>query len=259
MKFKPIGFCSIFLAMAAISAAQAPNQAGLSSSTQIIVVTAQDWDKVEGRLQRYEREGTHKKWQPVGGPVTVVLGAKGMGWGLGVEDSSAWHDAADPVKHEGDGKSPAGAFALGKAFGYEEKPDAAWKMPYLSLTPTVECVDDMGSKYYARVVDRSVIENSGASADWHSSEVMRKIEDYKIGVVINHNAGATTGGGSCIFMHIWEGRGVGTHGCTAMPREELEPVIAWLDPAKNPLLVQMPLAQYKKIRKSWKLPKLPKQ
>jgi D-alanyl-D-alanine dipeptidase len=114
----------------------------------------------------------------------------------------------------------------------------------------------VSSKYYGRIVDRSTV-----SADWKSSEKMASEgEDYRIGLIIDHNTNPiTTGGGSCVFMHVWEGRGVPTSGCTAMPREQLEPIIAWLDPAKNPVLVQLPIEQYKKLKKSWKLPKLPKQ
>jgi hypothetical protein len=42
-----------------------------------------------------------------------------------------------------------------------------------------------------------------------------------------------------------------------MAQEQLEPILAWLDPAKSPLLVQLPAAQYKKLMKPWHLPKLP--
>ena len=41
-----------------------------------------------------------------------------------------------------------------------------------------------------------------------------------------------------------------------MTQEHLEGVIAWLDPARSPLLVQLPRAQYKKLRRQWKLPAL---
>jgi hypothetical protein len=41
-----------------------------------------------------------------------------------------------------------------------------------------------------------------------------------------------------------------------MPQKQLESVLAWLDPARKPLLVQLPLAQYEGLRRDWKLPEL---
>ena len=128
-------------------------------------------------------------------------------------------------------------------------------MPYINLTSSVECVDDSASRFYNRVLDRTTV-----SPDWHSSEKMLQAgEAYRFGIVVDHNTNpAVPAGGSCIFMHIWSGRGQGTVGCTAMPEEQLKTVLAWLDPVRNPLLVQFPYAQYEKERKHWHLPKLPR-
>ena len=41
-----------------------------------------------------------------------------------------------------------------------------------------------------------------------------------------------------------------------MSRENLERIVAWLDPKKSPYLVQMPEAAYKHYEKTWKLPNL---
>ena len=41
-----------------------------------------------------------------------------------------------------------------------------------------------------------------------------------------------------------------------MERRNLERVISWLTPEKNPYLVQMPADVYDKRRKEWNLPKL---
>jgi len=75
--------------------------------------------------------------------------------------------------------------------------------------------------------------------------------------VIGHNVNPTVpGAGSCVFLHVWSGPGSWTAGCTAMEQEQLELILAWLDPAKRPLLVQLPAAQYKRLMKPWNLPKL---
>jgi D-alanyl-D-alanine dipeptidase len=222
----------------------------LSPSRQLLVVTSPDWNAVEGNLQRYERAGPHKPWKTVGDPITIVVGKNGLGWGAGVVPVEGM-SPGDPIKKEGDGKAPAGIFRLSTAFGYAPQEESGWTMPYVPLTPTVECVDDTSSKYYNRVLDRGTV-----APDWNSSEHMRRDDElYRWGIVVDHNADPIKpGGGSCIFMHIWRGRGQGTVGCTAMPQEELEAVLGWLDPRKEPLFVQLPMGRYYKLRKRWKLP-----
>jgi hypothetical protein len=233
----------------------------LPRSTQMIVVTTPDWNAVEGRLWRYERATEHEKWRPVGDPISIVVGKNGLGWGIGVNaaDDSNVRVTSDPVKREGDGKSPAGVFALGTAFGYASQPLPGLKMPYLNLTPSIECVDDPGSKHYNRIVDRSLV-----APDWNSSEHMRDAgEAYRWGIVIDHNGTVTggtnapkPGGGSCVFLHIWHSHDRGTVGCTAMSQTNLETLLTWLDPARQPLLVQMPEPTYERLIDGWMLPKL---
>jgi L,D-peptidoglycan transpeptidase YkuD (ErfK/YbiS/YcfS/YnhG family) len=224
----------------------------LQTSTQTVVVTTPDWNSVTGRLQRFERSSPGKPWTPVGDSIAIVVGRNGTGWGAGVlpTDDPATRSPQDPVKKEGDGKSPAGVFPISAVFGYAAQPLPGLKMTYTSLTPSVECVDDSASHFYNRIVDRASV-----SPDWNSSEHMSQAGlAYRWGAVIDQNAAAIPQAGSCVFMHIWAGPTVGTSGCTAMPQEQLEPILAWLDPARNPLLVQLPLAQYKKLKKSWQLP-----
>jgi D-alanyl-D-alanine dipeptidase len=254
MKLLVAAVCAVLFCMAWI-AADGEEPAGMRASTQMLVVTTADWDAVAGTLQRYERANAHKKWRKAGFPFPVVVAKKGLGWGTGVAAASDFgmRGPGDPVKHEGDAKAPAGLFRLSTAFGYAGEPMAGWKMPYVSLTPTVECVDDASSKYYNRVVDRATV-----SPDWNSSEHMLYTNgQYRWGLVVDHNAEPVVpGAGSCIFMHIWLGTGEGTVGCTAMAQENLEALMGWLDPAKKPLLLQLPRAQYKAVKRKWKLPGL---
>jgi D-alanyl-D-alanine dipeptidase len=239
----------------------AASQSGvLVHSTQMILVTTSDWNTVDGRLQRFERNTPQEKWKPVGKPISIVVGNNGMGWGIGLlaTDTSGIRAASEPVKKEGDGKSPAGIFALGTAFGYAAQPLPGSKLPYLSLTSSTECVDDVRSKYYNRIVNRSTV-----TSDWNSSEHMREAgQSYLWGIVVDHNGvsqgdtgePSVTGGGSCVFMHIWAGQGRGTAGCTAMPQNDLEGMLLWLDPARKPLLVQLPAADYARLSSRWRLP-----
>jgi len=232
-----------------------------ASSSQLIVVTTSGWNTVEGRLQRYERTAAHETWHPVGEPIAIVVGKNGLGWGIGViaADEPNVRVATDPVKREGDGKAPAGVFALGTAFGYGSQPLPGSRMPYLSLTLSMECVDDIGSKHYNRLVDRSAV-----APDWNSSELMRDAgESYRWGIVVDHNGiveGNTQvpepGGGSCILLHIWHSHDQGTLGCTAMSQTELETLLTWLDPVRKPLLVQLPELTYERLTNRWMLPKV---
>jgi D-alanyl-D-alanine dipeptidase len=227
----------------------------------MILVTTSDWNAVEGRLRRYERATVHEDWLPVGDPISIVVGKNGLAWGIGIvpADDAQVRSASDPVKREGDGRAPAGIFDLGTAFGYASEPLRGLKMPYLNLTPSIECVDDSGSKHYNRIVDRSVV-----APDWNSSEHMRNAgESYRWGVVVDHNGTVTgdtnapePGGGSCVFLHIWHSHDQGTAGCTAMPQADLETLLTWLDPARKPMLVQLPESTYERLISRWKLPEL---
>jgi D-alanyl-D-alanine dipeptidase len=154
---------------------------------------------------------------------------------------------AEPVKHEGDGKAPAGIFKLGTAFGYETRADT--KLPYLALTATTECVDDSHSGHYNTLVDGAAMPK-----DWNSSERMRSEEGYRKGIVIEHNTPASPASGSCIFFHIWRSPTSPTAGCTAMDQADISRLFDWLDPQQSPLLVQMPEAQYEHVRERWNLP-----
>lgn len=239
------------------TAAEAKEPHAFSASTQMIVVTTNTWDSPQGTLRRYEREHPGNSWQPVGLPITLMVGKTGLGWGTGLLKPPApdTHDPMnnDPVKKEGDGKAPAGVFRLSKAFGYAPQQQPGWKMPYISLTPSIECVDDEKSKFYNTLVDTTTI-----SPDWgsHENEKMRRSDDlYRWGILVNHNANPPApGGGSCIFMHIWKGPAQPTVGCTAMPQADMELLLGWLDPNRKPLLVQLPAAQYQKLSHRWNLP-----
>lgn len=238
--------------------AGAVEPAAFRQSTQMIVVTTSDWNAVEGRLQAYERSRHGEAWRPAGKPLAIVVGVHGMGWGLGEIATDDARLPAEPVKKEGDGRSPAGAFALGTAFGDASQPLPGLKLRYQQLTPSIECVDDAGSKFYNRLVDRSTV-----AADWRSSEHMRDVgEAYRWGAVVDHNGGAqraeggspVPGAGSCVFLHIWGGPTHGTAGCTAMAPENLEKLLTWLDPKRKPLLLQLPEPAYERLTGRWNLP-----
>jgi len=221
----------------------------LDRSRQCVVVLTDNWAATTGVMHAFERGGATASWKERGFGIAVVVGKNGLGQGrrlVRLDFEGA------PNKQEGDDRSPAGIFRLSSAFGYARARSAAWvKLPYLALSKQVEGIDDPHSRYYNKLVDRSKV----AKIDWRSSEQMRRDDDlYKWGVVVAHNPAAIPGAGSCIFLHIWKSSSAPTAGCTAMPESDLVRLIRWLDPARHPILVQMPRAVCRSVRAKYGLP-----
>lgn len=239
-----IGFMRIAAVLASllmsISALAAPSP--IAGAKQLIVVVSPEWNSVNAEMTRYELHGA--KWQRVGVPQAVILGRSGLAWGSGLN-----HETGEgPMKHEGDGKSPAGVFPLGTSFGFAPRSNA--RLPYLQLRDTTECVDDVKSVHYNTIVDRAAV----AAIDWSSSEKMRSIPVYEHGIVVLHNDPPKPGGGSCIFLHLVSPKNAPTSGCTSMPPAAMDALLKWLDPEQRPLLVQLPKAEYDRLRPLWQLP-----
>lgn len=220
----------------------------LDDCRQLLVVTSRDWDAVAAQMRCFQRASGRSGWTEVWPPADAVLGRTGFAWGRGLHGTVK---TGGPVKREGDGKAPAGVFRVVEAFGFASVEDAKiQRLPYRQLTAHTEGIDDPASRHYNRLVEgRSV-----AAKDWTSSERMRSIEPYRWGAVVGHNWDQVPGGGSCIFLHVWEGAGVPTSGCTAMPESQMLRVLRWLDERKNPILVQLPVDEYRRVRAAWKLP-----
>jgi D-alanyl-D-alanine dipeptidase len=217
------------------------------SSLQAIVVTTDGWDVNRGNARLYERKKTTDSWKAFGNDFPVVIGRSG----LGIDGSNTWsEEVAHLTKQEGDGRSPAGMFPLTFAFGKADTITS--KLSYRKLEAQTECVDDVNSHHYNKVVGRLQV----GIFDWKSSEKMAEITpEYDLGVFVGYNSYPVVKGfGSCIFLHIWKDANTPTSGCTAMAREDLERVMAWLDPKKNPYLIQMPKDVYVHYKSSWKLP-----
>lgn len=227
------------------ASAQAP--ALLAGARQLVLVVTPGWDEVQGELRRFERSAAGSAWRAVGAPGLIVVGRAGLAW-----DPLVTPVVPGPQKKEGDGRSPAGVFSVGKAFGFAPSHDATWtKLPYLHVVEGIECVDDPASAVYNQIVDRRTVKQP----DWTSAELMRDVgEPYRWGVVVNYNTPAVAGRGSCIFLHIGGEGGRGTVGCTAMSPDELRQVMGWLDPMSSPVVVQLPRPAYERVKAEWSLP-----
>ncbi len=223
----------------------------LSGSQQLVLVVADDWDANQARLRRFERRD-QGAWRPVGDDVAVTLGKNGLAWGRGLHGAAL---GEGPVKMEGDGRSPAGVFTFSTAFAYQ--PDTLWgkpKLPVHRVTDQTVCVESIGSASYNRIVDEDTV----AAKDWESPDRMLRPDGlYRYGLFVDHNAPNTTpGAGSCIFFHLWRRPGAPTAGCTAMNEPAIQVILAWMDAAKRPVLVQLPRAQLARLASAWGAPEL---
>ena len=246
MRHALLAVLSIAMTIAAPAAAQGP---GRDAPLQAVVSLTADWDSTDAVLQKYERASADAPWRPVGAPIRAAVGRTGLAWGRGL----AVEHGPGPEKREGDGKAPAGIFPLGPAFGYTPADSVPWiRLPYVHSRASVKCVDDAKSAYYNRLVDQETV----ARPDWSSKEdMLLSTGVYRLGIWVGHNdAPPVPGGGSCIFIHIWQGPGVPTVGCTAMDAADIEALLRWLDPRARPVLVQATRAAYEPLRASLGLP-----
>ncbi len=212
---------------------QIPNE-----STQLLVVTTDNWSTKEGKLQRYEKIDNH--WRKIGKSIEIVIGRNGLGWGRGLHQIPK---EAKYIKKEGDGKAPAGLFALEHAFGYAPN-NFPMQFPYVTYSTTDHCVDDSNSKWYNQIIDSKKV-----TKDYKSFEYMKLRNNlYKYGITVAHNPEAIPQAGSCIFIHIKNRSKKGTAGCTAMREDEIVELLKWLKEEKKPLLLQLPKEEIMKVK-----------
>ena len=225
---------------------------------QLVITLAEDWDSDRGRMILLEKgDGRRATWRLVlTDPVPVLLGRNGLAWGLGVLTGGNAETKADGWKREGDGKAPAGVFALPKVFGYSAVlPEGSRGIPYHQVTERDAWVDDPANPFYNRHV---VLDPRKGAPSWFESQRMRLGDDaYTWLIEVRHNADPPQRGfGSAIFLHTRRGPDRTTAGCTTMQREHLVRLVRWLDPEAKPHYVLLPVGEYLKRSATWGLPDL---
>ncbi|WP_067727200.1 L,D-transpeptidase family protein [Oceanobacillus damuensis] len=183
----------------------------IDGNNQLILVTADGYNTSSARVRTFERN-TEGNWQQ-------LLDVSGFIGKNGFADN----------KVEGDGKTPTGKYTIGHAFGRAGNPGT--KLSYRAITPDDVWVDDSNSSLY-----NSWQSKSETSDKWASAENM-DIPLYTNGFVINYNMSRTPGKGSAIFFHIASGH---TLGCVGVSEPNVLSILKWLDPAKNPVIIQTP-------------------
>ena len=219
----------------------------LHDCQQLVIVTSPNDTSIHANLYKFEKNGND--WKPIGKQHPVNLGRTGLAWGKGL------HQQEEGLfKKEGDGKSPSGIFSFGSAFGYADQKtgNALFKLPYIPIDQTTQCIEDSQSKYYNQIIN-----NSKVKQDWEQADFMKRKDDlYKWGVFVKHNTPAKPEKGSCIFFHLWRSAKKPTAGCTAMTEENILHLLKWLNPNKQPKLIQLTIDQYPQFKKQFGLPSL---
>ena len=237
----------------ALSALAPPETAALSEALQVLVVITPGWDAPRGTAQRFARRSPATPFFPVGRPLPAWLGRSGLAWrGDAQAAAPPPGSPAGPRKQEGDGRSPAGILELGALWGYARQAPAGVRLPYQTAGERDRCVDDPSSPYYNQLTQEPV----DRPPPWRSAESLRLPTDhYKHLVVMGYNTRSPRpGAGSCIFLHVAPLPGGPTAGCTALGEADLLTVLRWLDPARHPVILQLPAPAVAATQAAWHLP-----
>ena len=223
-RFASVGMLAVLLGTSACtqratsSAASAPSPAlppsPVASARQLLLVTTPSWDSTSGTLRRYVRAESGGTWQAVGADVPIVVGQTGLAW----DDALRLAKPDEPVKHEGDGKSPAGAFALDTAFGFEMRQTVPWVRPCIWSAPRDDrvCNGRRGP---------GALQHDRGPQQCHARRLEERGADAPDRAVLPgrtpHNGAPllSRGRGSCIFLHIWAGPRSVTAGCNGDGRQ----------------------------------------
>ncbi len=191
------------------------------SAEQLIVVSSPT-DHPPGYVatfRAYQRAGRRSRWRAVLGPWPAETG-----YGLRRH------------RHEGDGSTPTGVFAVGHTmYGIEPDPGGL-HYAYHRLV----CGDWWDEDPFSPSYNRFVHVPCGRTAAFasRSEALWTETVAYPYLAVIRFNVNPIVGGrdapGSGIFLHSWIGGA--TAGCVALHEAELLEVLRWLRPAAHPVV-----------------------
>jgi len=189
----------------------------LYRATRLVAARVPNMQSTAASVRTFERASPAAPWERRGEREPAVVGVRGIAWGNPYV-SLAKKD--EPLKREGDQRTPAGIYRFGATFGF-----AANKLPgHLLLQPAKQfCVHDVSSRFYGQIVDKRV------AGEKTSGENMAKFPLYKRGIVIDYPPRPRTQAGSCIFLHIWGGPAVGTDARIAPPEDRVAYLQEWAE------------------------------
>ena len=223
-----LSFFVIFLLTATGTALSGQCPAVLQNTNRLVLVTAPDMSREQVTMHLFVRDARKSAWRSVGRPRQIVIGRAGMAWGHTYRTVAK---PGEPIKREGDKRTPAGFFKIGASFGFERSSRPGHVV--LRKDETI-CVDDVRSTAYNTVQSRAAI---GPKA---SGENMRAYAIYRHGLFVGYPSSRKSKAGSCIFLHLMTKSGRGTHGCLAMPEMTLLGLQLFTEPGA--VLGVLPLA-----------------
>jgi D-alanyl-D-alanine dipeptidase len=184
--------------------------APLAQATRLVLVTAENMNETAATMRLYQRAEAAELWRPVGKPEPAVVGIRGMAWSRFFAELA---QPAEPIKIDGDRRTPAGVYPIGQSFGVlaSSRPD------YLHVTPDTICVDDPASPAYNTIASRARV---GTAV--HAENMSRALPMYRRGLLVDYPTDASNKAGSCIFIHVWRSASRGTAGCVAVPEPRVE-------------------------------------
>lgn len=124
------------------------------------------------------------------------------------------------AKHEGDGATPIGRFALRRVlYRADRVSKPVTGLPITAIKENDGWCDDPDDSYYNKWVKHPHV--SSAEQLW------REDNSYDILVVLGHNdSPIIPGAGSAIFLHVAKENFSATEGCVAMRRHDLESILS---------------------------------
>jgi L,D-peptidoglycan transpeptidase YkuD (ErfK/YbiS/YcfS/YnhG family) len=186
---------------------------------QVIVVDAPNAASSIATLSTFENDGAG--WYEVFAPMPARAGVSG------------W--IAGPDRHEGDGATPEGIYAIGSTmYGTDANPGTLY--PYHQLVCGDWWDEDSSSPDYNTFQHVSCGTQPSFAGD--SEALWTEGNAYPSMAVIDYNTPASGPIGSGIFLH--SDIGEATQGCVSLPYADLIQVLKWLNPARHPVIVMGP-------------------
>ena len=181
----------------------------MRTASRLILVTVPTLTSSAGKLRLFERRQSDAGWSVVGAAEPVTLGRRGVAWGRAFRYLAA---DDEPIKIEGDKRSPAGIYAIGRPFGFAESQLTG----YLQLQRDSVCVEDPSSPAY------NTITSQKALGQLVGTQNMGVIMRFRRGLIIDYPTDAANRAGSCIFIHIQKTDPTsGTAGCLNLPENRV--------------------------------------
>jgi L,D-peptidoglycan transpeptidase YkuD (ErfK/YbiS/YcfS/YnhG family) len=205
---------------------------------QLITVTSSRWSATRATLYAWQKGSDG--WHQVRGPVTVRLGWSGF--------------VRAAQRRQGSGTTPAGKFALTRAFGHRVDPGT--RLPYRHVDG-----NDVWPYEPRDPATYNILQPFRASSSHWRSDFRERLASYGVqyayAVVIGFNlphgvhwsktrhqyvatqhADTRRGGG--IFLHVQHT--TNTAGCVAGPLSDIRWLTRWLAPGQQPRIVMGPAA-----------------